>query len=201
MEITALQGLQKVYVADISVVDWDDVYPVPLKYSAINLGTKMFGYVRGEDYIDILNPKQEEEFQEEFARLERQESNCSLASELYLDSKENFFLDFVLRNYSLLRLQELFPEELAQALRRTPESVGEAKIEWQEFVRVFFTGQGRQLPDLAVYLKMQHELGIIGHSDYRLFIKGKVQVSLVRVVRKISRIYPQLNVLEGIAEV
>lgn len=175
-----------------SVVDWDDVYPVPLKYSAITLGTKMFGYVRSLDYVDFLNPIQEEEFQREFIRIEQERSNSSVMSKLYSQSK-NFFLDYVLREYSLLKLQKRFPEELAQALRRTPENVRAGIVEWEEFVRVFFTNQGRELPDWPMYLKIQHELGVKGSSEYRQAIRRKVQASLVQMMQKISRNYPQLD--------
>jgi len=153
----------------------------------------MFGYVRSFNYVDFLNPIQEEEFQRKFAQLEQQLCNSSVMSKFYSQSKENFFLDFVLRGYSFLELQELFPEELEEALRRTAESRRDAIIEWEEFTRVFFANQERPVPGWPGFIKIQLDLGTMGQSEAGVWIKQKVQASLLQVLRKLRKTYPKLE--------
>jgi hypothetical protein len=177
-----------------SVVDWDDVYPVPLKYSAITLETKIFGYVRSLDYKEFLNPVQEEEFQRALIRIEQERSNSSVLSDSYSESKENFFLDYVLRGYSLCELQERFPVELPEALRRTPDRLGHATREWEEFTRVFFISQGRPVPYWSSYIEIQQGLGIMGKTDYSMIgmrLRWRLQALLVPVLSTIIRLFPQ----------
>ena len=89
-------------------------------------------------------------------------------------------------------IQKNRPEEFAKALKRTPESLAAARVEWERFTRIFFTDQGRPVPYWPAYLEIQRDLRIIGRSEYilkTLGLKLKLQSLLVPVLRSLTRVF------------
>jgi hypothetical protein len=180
----------------ISVVDWDQVFPVPLTLSAMALGTKLFEYCRAPHHTLFLNSGQEDEFQQHLARIERERSNSSILSTFYNESSENFFLYLLLEGFRWTDIEMTRPKVFAEALKRTPESLLDARREWETFKRIFFTNQGRPVPFWPAYLEIERDLGIIGNSQYvmkRLGLELKFQNLLVPVLRRITMMFPGSN--------
>jgi hypothetical protein len=181
-------------------VDWDAVIPVPIKFSALALGTKLFDYCRAHHEKEILNSAQEDEFHQELTRLEREHSNSSVLSQFYTESKENFFLELLLSGRNLADLHKYRPKELAAALKRTPQKILDTKREWQDFTRIFFTSQGRPVPSWPAYVEIQQGLGILGRSKYSMMKIGltdKVQSVLLVVLRRILNMFPRSTWAKG----
>jgi hypothetical protein len=84
---------------------------------------------------------------------------------MFLKSRENSFLYDILNwGFNLPYLQQKYPELLAEALRRTPETLSLAAYEWKIFADVYFRQGNRTVPDLPIYVEIQEALGIYGRS-------------------------------------
>ena len=135
------------------------MWAVPLKLSAISI----------EEFWDFpearLDGKQIELFRYELRRIEQEKSSSTEWSQMFLQSKENKFLYDILNwGCSLPFLQQKYPELLAEALRRTPDTLTLAAFEWKTFADAYFIRRNHSVPDLPLYVEIQEALGIYGRS-------------------------------------
>jgi hypothetical protein len=152
------------HVADVSVVDWDFVMPVPFRVSATSLEHRLFNGC--ERIKSSLNLDQGVYFREELIKIEKERSTSNL-SRIYSNSSLNLFLDHVLLWPRMdLPLLELFhPEFVKIALERTPESLANAAAEWDLFQDSFFLRKGKPVSKRPMYVEIQKGL-VVHQSKY-----------------------------------
>lgn len=95
-------------------------------------------------------------FQQELRRIEQEKSSSTEWSQMFRHSKENHFMAAILRwGYELPRLQQVYPDLLAKALKRSPERIAGAVSEWKAFMDELYLSKGRPVPDYPEYMEIQ----------------------------------------------
>jgi hypothetical protein len=175
----------------ISVIDWDDVKPLPLTLSAISLHARMFQHMKVT--VD-LNLDQIDFFSQEITRLERERSSSDTLSQLQLnsDSDENVFLIDLITSTRFSRIREKHGTSLAEALKQSPDTLAGAAAAWTCFADTFFRNRGRPVPDWPIYVEIQEALGIYGKfGQYRRMMKKNIQEHLKVVFDKLCLTFPE----------
>jgi hypothetical protein len=178
------------------IIDWDNVFPAPLKLSAISLEHKFFHGQEISRYKPFLNPKQSKIFREELHHIELNHSSTTKLSQLLLYSEENRFLDRILlrKSNNLPRLQTYYPELLSEALDHSPKALARARVEWEAFTHRFFTNRARPIPDWPLYVQIQEGLGIYGTTSIHRLVRGikrNARIPLQIVFSKIILYFPK----------
>jgi hypothetical protein len=128
-----------------SIIDRDNVLPVPLKISAISIAQTFFP---GEECVVKLDSEIDKLFQQELSRIEREKRSSTEWSQMFLHSQENSFLYNVLHmGMGFTKLKELHPRLLAEALRRSPDRITRALSEWEEFTEELYTARNHTVPE------------------------------------------------------
>jgi hypothetical protein len=99
----------------------------PLKLSAISINDLMWvDDMQNSDIISEikLDSKRVQFFQSELSRLEQESFASTKWSQMFLHSKENRFLFFLLRPRKGAYLRREYPEILSEALYRSHETLG-----------------------------------------------------------------------------
>jgi hypothetical protein len=166
MRITSLGYHSFLFHANCkSILDWDGVAAVPLKLSTISIAQSFFSE-RVQKLGIKLDAKLDALFRQELNRMEWERSSSTQWSQMFQHSKENTFLFHILRlAHGLPALQEDYPEFLAEALRRSPETLALAESEWKAFSYEFYTDVGLPMPDNPQYVEIQEALGLYGRSQ------------------------------------
>jgi hypothetical protein len=143
------------------IIDWDLVWAIPLKLSAISI----------EEFWDSpearLDNNQVQLFRDELCRIEREKSGSMEWSQMFLQSRENTFLNDILNwGDSLPDLQRKYPELLAEALHRTSGTLALAASEWKSFTDEYFIDRNHTVPNWPRYVEIQEALGIYGPSQF-----------------------------------
>ena len=110
-----------------------------------------------------LDSKQAQFFQSELSRLEQESFSSTEWSQMFLHSKENQFLFFILRprkGMTFAYLRQEYPEILSEALHRSPETLGLAASEWKAFTNNYFVSRGRPVPDWPQYVEIEEALAL-----------------------------------------
>jgi hypothetical protein len=98
-------------------------------------------------------------FQQELRRIEQEKSSSTEWSQMFRHSKENHFMTAILRwGYELPRLQQVYPDLLAKALKRSPERIAAAVSEWKAFTDELYLSKGRPVPDYPEYVEIQEAI-------------------------------------------
>jgi hypothetical protein len=155
-----------------SIIDWDDVAAIPLKLSAISIKDLM--WVRDDRNSNIvsetkLDSKQAQLFEHELSRLEQEAFFFTEWSQMFLHSKENQVLFFLLRRtkgMTLAYLRRKYPEIMSEALYRSPETLKLAASEWKVFTDEYFISHGWPVPDWPQYVEIQEELELYERSSF-----------------------------------
>jgi hypothetical protein len=63
-------------------------------------------------------------------------------------------------------LRRKYPDLLAEALHRNPETLALAASEWKSFVDEYFPEGNYTVPDRSQYVEIQEALGIYGRSKF-----------------------------------
>jgi hypothetical protein len=145
---------------------------------------------------NLLVASQDRLFLKEFARIEEERSKSNNLSSLYNNSDKNVFVErilFWLVSNGLLEL--VHPEYMAEALKKTPETLAAAASEWDRFSNTYYRDLGRPVPDWPVFEEIQEGLGLSMPSDRYTHrqLKRKLQRQLQLVVERISERIPSLK--------
>ena len=155
-----------------SIIDWDDVGTVPLKLSAVSIADS---FVRPRSRYGLY-PEVDELFRQELSRIELERSSSTEWSHMFLHSKENLFLFYVLRKgFNFITLRHDHPEFLEEALLRNSTTLALAAVEWKAVVEDHFLSKGLSIPRCPLYVQIQEGLGLYGRWEWE------------RKVRKIKR--------------
>jgi len=99
------------------------------------------------------------------------------------------FLDRLVRKgLDLKYLRKNFKDYMESALKRDWRALAAARAEWGWFKYVFYTRQGRPVPDWPVYNEIEVELGLRGKKDYeksRLRAKRRIYEHLETILQRI----------------
>jgi hypothetical protein len=137
------------------------VWAIPIKLSAISI-EEFWVFPKAR-----LDNNQAQLFQDELCRIEREKSGSTKICQMFLQSRENMFLNDILNwGESLPYLQQKYPELLAEALHRTPGTLALAASEWKSFMNEYFMDRNRKVPDWPRYVEIQEALGIYGQSQF-----------------------------------
>lgn len=144
----------------------------------------------------MLDASQQAAYWQELAQLEAESPNVIHKTAANLGSSaENWFLFNILHiGLNLTTLQEIMPNQLAEALTKSPATMKRIRSEWELFVVNFFTDRGRPLPDWPIYVDIQEELGIFGTSPVARKlrkIKRSGQRKMGRMFQRISTMFPK----------
>ena len=173
------------------IIDWDDVYPVPLSLTHLTLGERII--LPGEPYF--VNPELEDLYLQTLERLQV-EKGISIQ---YQNSAQMRFLDFLLRSEDiigisgLMRLGGRFNSTLNEILNPSPEALQHASDEWNEFTNTFFKNHNRPVPEWPVYIQIQEELGIYKNSTVdraRRALRKKALTGLSFVLGRLTKAFP-----------
>ena len=109
------------------------MWAIPIKLSAISI-EEFWVFPKAR-----LDNNQAQLFQDELCRIELEKSGSTKWSQMFLQSRENAFLnDILIWGDSLPYLQQKYPELLAEALHRTPETLALAVSEWKSVMDEYF---------------------------------------------------------------
>jgi hypothetical protein len=121
-----------------------------------------------------LDSKQARFFQSELSRLEQESFSSTEWSQMFIHSKENQFLFFLLRprtGMTFAYLRQEYPEILSEALHRSPETLGLAASEWKAFKNNYFVSRGRPVPDWTQYVEIEEALALHELSLFKITLK------------------------------
>ena len=110
-----------------------------------------------------LNETQPRLFQKELTCIEQEKSSTEW-SRMFLHSRENKFLYDTLMGGNFTDIQWKYPEPLAEAFHRSPQTLTLAASQWKEFTNEYFGGKDGSVPGLPLYVEIQECLGINGGS-------------------------------------
>jgi hypothetical protein len=171
---------------------------MPLKMTAFSLKDRFFHYPNSDTHKLYLNKTQDAIFFKELRRIESEHLSSDYLSTLCQDSTRNLFLYYL---YAYGHVNDLevfrgvgFSQFVDDLLDRSPERLARASSEWKLFSQKFFINRGRPVPDWAMYMEIQEELGIYGKSRLhrlRRVLKRKVQLGLKSVLETACLQYPQ----------
>lgn len=161
--------------------------PVPLRLSALSLRHRIINGLENGFHPDSLVTDQDDLFLRELARIENERSGLNKLSTMYDNSDENQFIERVLfwlmcRDLEVLDI--LFPEYMAEALQRTPETLALAKSEWERFSNAYYREMDRPVPDWPVYVEIQEGLGLLGNSEAQ-----RTQRKLKRRIQGVLKVF------------
>lgn len=147
---------------------------VPLKLSAISIEET----ITCEPQTAKLNEMQIQMFLDELTRIEQNNRGTNELAQLFRQSTENKFLFDILRprpEFTFQKLRRQYPRLMADALRRSKQSIDLAASQWNIFTTEMYTDRGQPIPDWPQYIEIQEGLGLYGRSR------------LERVGRKLKR--------------
>jgi hypothetical protein len=161
------------------IINLDDVPAVPIKLSAIGIAESFFR----SDPMYSLDLQNAHFFQSELTRIEQQKSSLTKLSQMFLHSQEHTFLYEILSqsvNFRFLRCRH--SQLLAEALRRSSETIAMAASEWEEFSDFIYISRRYPVPDLPLYVEIQEALGIYG----RCWIERTIRMFKRRLAKQIN---------------
>jgi len=187
-------------LADYRVIDWDSVFPVPLKLASVNPGAFLWdSFNSDEERCWTLSQSTLNSFAKELRIQEDKNQNEHGAVRLsrhISDSRMNRFL-YSLTCYGfdgdIGGLKKYYSNELAKALVPTKQLLARAALEWENFTTNWFVKQGRPVPDWPPYIEIQEGLGIYGKgklSFLRRTIHRKVQKGLLPIYGWLANLFP-----------
>lgn len=147
----------------------------PLKLSAISINDLMWVNENSDIVSESkLDNKQVQFFQSELTRLEREYFSSTEWSQMFLYSRENQFLFFLLRprkGMTFAYLKQEYPEIVSEALHRSPETLGLAFSEWKAFKNSCFISRGRPVPDWPQYMEIEEAFALHELSSFEIILR------------------------------
>lgn len=174
------------------MIDWDYVKPVPLRLSGLSLRHRLVDGFENGCNPNLHVASQDRLFLKEFARIEEERSKSNTLSSLYNNSDKNVFVErilFWLVSNGLLEL--VHPEYMAEALKKTPETLAAAASEWEKFSNTYYRDLGRPVPDWRVFEEIQEGLGLPRppyretHRQLKRILQRQLEVVLERISERV----------------
>jgi hypothetical protein len=132
-------------------------------------------------------------YYEEIRKLQMSRPPSFNLSQTYLHPHENDFLAHILYGFNRPLLELGFRQLLEEALRRTPEALARAAMNWDDLSKRMFTSRGLAIPESSIFDNIQQELGIYGSTRYARGSRGVKRSSrdrLLDVLKRLLTIYP-----------
>ena len=106
-------------------------------------------------------------FLQELRRIELERSSSTEWSQMFLHSKENVFLFYVLRRgLDFITLRQNHPTFFEEALLRNSTTLALAASEWNAFAEDNFLSKGLPIPRCPLYVEIQEGLGLYGRWEW-----------------------------------